>query len=210
LTRSTAPSDGSPTRGPNFRINDGKCDRAGRFWSGTVDTATFGAHGALYRLDPDHTSHRVAGSFVTPNGIAFSPDDRLMYWSDSRRGRVFAFDYDLETGNAWNRRLWLETDDSLGRPDGAAVDVDGCYWSARFAGGRVIRFRPDGRIDREIRLPVSQVTMCAFGGADLRTLFITTAREGLDAATLARQPLAGGLFAVDAGSQGLPEPRFND
>ena len=100
---------------------------------------------------------------------------------------------DIDSGSAWNRRLWLETDDSIGRPDGACVDADGCYWSARFKGGRVIRFTPDGRIDREIHLPCSQVTMCAFGGADLRTLFITTAREGLDAAALAREPLAGGI-----------------
>ena len=147
----------------------------------------------------------LADHALVGNGLAFSPDDRFMYWSDSRQGRVFAFDYDIETGSAWNRRLWLETDDSMGRPDGAAVDADGCYWSARFRGSRVIRFTPDGRIDREVQLPVSQVTMCAFGGSDLKTLFITTAAEHLEAP----EPLAGGIFALDAGVAGLPEPHFS-
>ena len=107
------------------------------------------------------------------------------------------------------RRIWLEKrEDAAGNPDGAAVDSEGCYWSARFFGGRVIRFTPDGRIDREVLLPVSRVTMCAFGGPDLKTLFITTAREGMSEADLVKEPLAGGLFAVNVGIAGLPEPRF--
>ena len=101
------------------------------------------------------------------------------------------------------------TDDEAGRPDGAAVDAEGGYWSARFRGGRVVRHRPDGTVDREIRLPVRRVTMCAFGGPELRTLYITTAREGMSAAELAAEPLAGGIFAVeDVGVRGLAEPRF--
>ena len=190
------------------RFNDGRCDRRGRFLASSMHEPRTVPQAALWQLDPVRGVRLLADHGLVGNGLAFSPDDRIMYWSDSPRGRVFVFDYDIETGSAWNRRLWVETDDSLGRPDGAAVDADGCYWSARFAGGRVIRFTPDGRIDREIHLPVSQVTMCAFGGPDLRTLFITTAREGLDDTALAKEPLAGGLFAVDAGVQGLPEPRF--
>ena len=194
---------------PENRFNDGRCDRRGRFLASSMHEPRNVPQGALWQLDPAKGVRLLADHALVGNGLAFSPDDRCMYWSDSRRGRVFRFDYDIETGSAWNQRLWLETDDSLGRPDGAAMDTDGCYWSARFAGSRVIRFTPEGRIDREIQLPVRQVTMCAFGGPDLRTLFITTAREGLDDPALAEQPLAGGLFAVDPGCQGLPEPRFN-
>jgi L-arabinonolactonase len=194
---------------PENRFNDGRCDRRGRFLASSMHEPRTVPQGALWQLDPAKGVRLLTDQALVGNGLAFSPGDRFMYWSDSRRHRVFRFDYDIDTGSAWNQRLWLESDDSQGRPDGAAMDTDGCYWSARFAGSRVIRFTPDGRIDREIRLPVSQVTMCAFGGADRRTLYITIAREGLDEAALAEQPLAGGIFAVDPGCQGLPEPRYN-
>lgn len=193
---------------PQNRLNDGRCDRRGRFFAGTMNEPRARRSGKLWRLDPDGTAKEMAHDVLVANGLAWSPDDRLMYWSDSRRGLVFQFDYDIETGTPSNRRIWLETDDSIGRPDGAAVDSEGCYWSARFMGGRVIRFRPDGTIDREIRLPVSRVTMCAFGGADLRTLYITTASEGMSPEDLKAEPEAGAIFAVDAGVAGLPEPRF--
>lgn len=194
---------------PENRLNDGRCDRRGRFLAGTMHEPRTVPQGALWQLDPEHGVRLLADHALVANGLAFSPDDKRMYWSDSRMGRVFTLDYDIDSGSAWNRRLWLQTDDSIGRPDGACVDADGCYWSARFKGSRVIRFTPDGRIDREIHLPCSQVTMCAFGGPGLKTLFITTAREGLDAAALAREPHAGGIFAVEAGVAGLPEPEFN-
>jgi L-arabinonolactonase len=193
---------------PDNRMNDGRCDRRGRFFAGSMHEPRTMPLGALWRLDPDGGVTHIADGVLVANGLAWSPDDRLMYWSDSRRGRVFRFDYDIDTGEVGNRRLWMQTDDSLGRPDGACVDADGCYWSARFMGGRVIRFTPDGRIDREIRIPVARVTMCAFGGPDLKTLFVTTAREGMSADELADEPLAGGLFAIDVGIAGLPEPRF--
>jgi sugar lactone lactonase YvrE len=194
---------------PENRFNDGRCDRRGRFLASSMHEPRTSPQGALWQLDPTKGVRLLADQALVGNGLAFSPDDRFMYWSDSRRHRVFRFEYDIETGSVWNQRLWLQSDDSQGRPDGAAIDTDGCYWSARFRGFRVIRFTPDGRIDREFRLPVSQVTMCAFGGSDLRTLFITTARENLNEAELAREPLAGGIFAVDPGCQGLPEPRYN-
>jgi L-arabinonolactonase len=193
---------------PDNRFNDGRCDRGGRFLAASMHEPRRRDDGALYSLAPDLGWQRIAGGVVVGNGLAFSPDDRLMYWSDSRRRRVFLFDYDIETGEARNQRLWMETADALGGPDGAAIDAEGCYWSARFWGGRVIRFSPDGRIDREIHLPVRRVTMCAFGGPDLRTLYITTARQGMSAAELAKEPLAGAIFALDAGIAGLPEPRF--
>ena len=190
---------------PENRFNDGRCDRRGRFLASSMHEPRTTPQGALWQLDPTRGVRLLADHALVGNGLAFSPDDKLLYWSDSRRGRVFRFDYDIDDGAAWNHRLWLETDDSLGRPDGAAIDADGCYWSARFRGSRVIRFTPGGRIDREIRFPVSQVTMCAFGGSDLKTLFVTTAAEHLDEP----EPHAGGIFAIDAGIKGLPEPRFN-
>ncbi len=193
----------------NNRFNDGRCDRRGRFLASSMHEERSVPQGALWQLDPEFGVRLLADHVLVGNGLAFSPDNTIMYWSDSRRGRVFTFDYDIETGSAWNRQLWLETDDSTGRPDGACVDSDGCYWSARFRGSRVIRFTPDGKIDREIALPVSQVTMCAFGGADLQTLFITSAREGLDEAALAAEPHAGGIFAVHVGVPGMAEPKFS-
>ncbi len=193
---------------PENRLNDGRCDRRGRFFAGTMNEPRTRRSGRLWRLDPNGSAREVADDVLVANGLAWSPDDRLMYWSDSRQRRVFRFDYDIDTGTPRNRQLWLETEESLGGPDGAAVDSEGCYWSARFRGGRVIRFRPDGSFDREIRLPVRRVTMCAFGGADLRTLYITTASEGMSPDELKAEPLAGAIFAVDAGVAGLPEPRF--
>jgi sugar lactone lactonase YvrE len=194
---------------PRNRFNDGRCDRRGRLFAGTMNEARDGAKGALWRLEAGRAPERVADGVAIANGLAWSPDDRVMYWADSPTSRVWQFDYDIETGSFRNRRLWLEERaEQPGFPDGAAVDSDGCYWSARFLGGRVIRFTPDGRVDREVLLPVSRVTMCAFGGPGLRTLYITTAREGMAEEDHAREPLAGGLFAVDVGIAGLPEPRF--
>lgn len=192
----------------DHRFNDGRCDPAGRFLAGSMNMARTAASGQLWRLDPDGAHMRVAGGVTIANGLAFSPDGKRMYWADSPAEKVYVFDYDLDSGTASNQRLWLEKGPAPGRPDGAAVDVDGCYWSARWVGGAVVRFTPAGVIDRIIRLPVSRVTMCAFGGPDLRTLYITTAREGMTAEELAREPLAGGLFVAEPGVQGLPEPLF--
>lgn len=193
---------------PENRFNDGRCDRMGRFWAGTMHEPRSRRDGALYRLDPDRSWTRKAADVMVANGLAWSPDNRIMYWSDSRRQIVFAFDFDADTGEPSNQREFLRLTDAQGRPDGAAVDVDGCYWSACFMGGKVIRFTPDGRADRTVELPVRDATMCAFGGPELRTLFITTSREALTPAEAAAQPQAGGIFAAEVGVQGLPEPRF--
>ncbi|HET6518244.1 MAG TPA: SMP-30/gluconolactonase/LRE family protein [Geminicoccaceae bacterium] len=194
---------------PENRFNDGRCDRRGRFWAGTMHEPRTRKDGSLYRLDPVGTWHWMADDVLVANGLAWSPDDRLMYWSDSRSGVVYLFDFDDHTGGIANRRVFARTtDEELGRPDGAAVDAEGGYWSARFRGGRVLRYLPDGTVDREIRLPARRVTMCAFGGPDLTTLYITTAREGMSTAELAAEPLAGGIFAAEVGVRGLVEPRF--
>jgi sugar lactone lactonase YvrE len=192
----------------DHRFNDGRCDPAGRFLAGSMNMARTAASGQLWRLGPDREAARLADGVTVANGLAFSPDGKLMYWADSPAETVYVFDYDAETGTPSNRRVWLEKGPAPGRPDGAAVDSDGCYWSARWLGGAVVRFTPAGRIDQIIRLPVSRVTMCAFGGPDLRTLYITTAREGMSAEDLEREPLAGGLFVAEPGVQGLPEPVF--
>jgi L-arabinonolactonase len=195
---------------PGTRLNDGRCDRAGRFWAGSMAEAVDRPVGALYRLEPDLSCHKAFGGFLCSNGLAFSPDDRVLYHADTRGRSVFAYDFDIETGRVGNKRLFCTTDDRLGegRPDGACVDEEGCYWSARCDGWRVVRHAPDGRVIRVVDVPVATVTMCAFGGEKLDILYVTTATDGRPPEDLTDQPLAGSLFAVDVGVRGLPEPRF--
>lgn len=192
----------------NTRFNDGRCDPAGRFWAGTMDQSFKSRTGSLYKLNADHSAEQMACDVIVSNGLAFSPDGRIMYWSDSRRSIVFAFDFDVEDGVISGKRVFIESTQDLGRPDGAAIDVDGCYWSAGYAGGSVVRYNPSGEIDRIIRLPVSQVTMCTFGGARFDTLFITSARIGMNEEALAQEPLSGSIFAILPGIHGLPEPEY--
>jgi len=190
------------------RLNDGRCDRAGRFWVGAMDLDKHRKIASLYRVDPDLSIHKVIDELIVSNGLAWSPDGNTMYHSDSRQNIIWAYDYDLETGVPGNRRVFAATNPEEGLPDGAAVDVEGFYWSAGVRGGRVIRYTPDGHIDRVIKLPVSLPSMCAFGGENLDILFITSAREFLSESELLKEPLAGGIFAIDAGVKGVPEPYF--
>ena len=193
---------------PGNRFNDGKCDACGRFWAGTMDDAIQQPTGVLYRLDPDGNVHRMDDGYVVTNGPAWSPDGRILYHNDTRERTVFAFNCDPETGAIDHKRVFVRTTEEEGYPDGLAVDSEGGVWLAHWGGWRVTRFTPAGHVDRVVRLPASQVTSCAFGGSDLRTLYVTTARTGLDAAALLDQPLAGGLFAVEVGIAGLPGHRF--
>ena len=195
---------------PGTRLNDGRCDRAGRFWAGSMAEAVDRPVGALYRLDPNLSCHKAFGGFLISNGLAFSPDDRILYHADTRARSVFAYDFDLETGGVANKRLFCTSDDRLGegRPDGACVDEEGCYWSARCDGWRVTRHAPDGRVIGQVDLPVAVPTMCAFGGENLDVLYITTATDGKAPEALSDQPLAGSLFACEPGVRGIPEPRF--
>lgn len=193
---------------PGNRFNDGKCDARGRFWAGTMDGACRQPTGALYRLDPNGNVHRMDDGYVITNGPAWSPDGRTLYHNDTMRRTVFAFACDPETGTIDDKRVFVRITEDDGYPDGMAVDSDGGLWLAHWGGSRVTRFTPKGRVDRVVRLPASQVTSCTFGGSDLRTLYVTTARIGLDAATLLDQPLAGGLFAVAVDIPGLPAHRF--
>ena len=195
---------------PGMRFNDGRCDRQGRFVAGTMvmNMSAGSSSGAVYSYQTSGGLTRLQGGFITPNGMGFSPDGRTMYLSDSHPTvqSVWAFDYDTETGTPSNRRLFIDMKPLPGRPDGAAIDEDGCYWICGNDAGLVHRFTPEGKLDRSLAVPVKKPAMCAFGGANLDTLFVTSIRpEGID---LSDQPLAGGVFALYPGVRGLPEPAF--
>ncbi len=194
---------------PGDRFNDGKCDRQGRFWAGTMDHEEGEARGDLYRLDRDDTVKRFPAGFVVTNGLGWSPDNKTMYFTDSAGRTIYAYDFDAATGDIEKRRIFARVDDDAGVPDGLTVDADGFVWGAHWDGWRVTRYDPTGQVERVVRLPVPRVTSCAFGGADLDVLYITSARIGLDAAALAEAPLAGGIFAMQPGVKGLIEPRFD-
>lgn len=191
----------------DHRFNDGKCDRQGRFFAGTMNDVTRAAVGTLYRLDADHACTPLFGGVRTPNSLAWSPDGTTMYFADSYLQAIFAHDFDVERGMPGPRRPFA-TIASPGMPDGSAIDADGCLWNAEYDGGRLVRYAPDGRIDRSVPMPVSRPTSCAFGGPGFTTLYVTTASQRLTADELKTQPLAGALLALDVGVSGLPEPRY--
>jgi L-arabinonolactonase len=194
---------------PRLRFNDGKCDRAGRFWSGTLDDVGFGPVGTLYRLGPDHRCAAMDSGFVLVNGLAWSPDDRFMYLADSRREVVYRYDFDLARGSIANRRPFISTEGIPGRVDGATVASDGTYWCAHVRGGQVAQYDPDGNLMRAIPLPVKYPLMCTFGGPDLTTLYVTTCLALVTPDEAADQPLAGALLAIHGtGCTGLAEPSY--
>jgi sugar lactone lactonase YvrE len=189
------------------RFNDGKLDRAGHFWAGTMDNDEQEASGALYRLDPDGNWARVDDDYRVTNGPAFSPDGRTMYHNDSARQVTYAFDLD-EAGNASNRRTFLQFGEGDGYPDGMTVDAEGCLWIAFWDGWSVRRFSPDGQLVDRIDVPTARPTSCAFGGPDLAQLYISSASIGLGKDELEQQPHAGALFVADPGVRGLADPPF--
>ncbi|MBH9551620.1 SMP-30/gluconolactonase/LRE family protein [Inhella gelatinilytica] len=193
------------------RYNDGKVDAVGRLWVGTIDDARRpDAH--LYRLNPGGAQAMAAG-ITTSNGLAWSPDAQHLYWADTKAHAIYRLPYDLATGAIGDRQVWAQfaaRDSSQplktygGRPDGAAVDAEGAYWVAMFEGQRLLRLSPAGTVLAEIQLPVRCPTMPCFGGADLRTLYITTAREGRSAEELKSQPWAGALLMLRVTVPGMP------
>lgn len=193
---------------PRNRFNDGKCDRAGRFWAASMDDSEAEPTGNLYRIEGLQRCTRVEGGFVIGNGLGWSPDNRVFYFTDSAARRIYAYDFAIDTGEISNRRVFAAVPEDAGFPDGLCVDADGHVWSAHWDGWRVTCYAPDGRIARVVPMPVPRPTSCAFGGEDLGTLFVTTARVGLDAAALARSPDSGAVLAIRTGAQGLPEPYF--
>ncbi len=190
----------------DMRFNDGRCDRQGRFLAGTMvlDMSLAAPLGQLYRLDAARGRlESLCDSLIVSNGLAFSPDGRTMYLSDSHPSRrvVWAFDYDIDDGVPHGRRVFIDMSVHAGRPDGAAVDAEGCYWICGNDAGVVHRFTPAGRLVKSIEVPVSKPAMCAFGGARLDTLFVTSiCKNG--------EPLSGAVFALNPGVAGLPEPRL--
>ena len=190
------------------RFNDGKCDRTGRFWAGTMDRRMSEPVGSLYRIDPDRSVHRMASGMKVSNGMAFSPDDRIFYHTDSRTGQIFAYDFDIGTGDIRNRRLHFDFAGRAGRADGFTIDAEGCLWAAEIDAGKIVRIDPRGKCVREIPLPTTRPTSAMFGGANLRTLYVTTMQHRLTEQQMAQQPQAGCLFAIELDVPGLAEPRF--
>ncbi len=195
-----------PEDGAGPTLNDGRCDAAGRFWCGSCDPAEVEPLGLLFRLDPDGSVHRMAGGLIVSNGIDWSPDGRVMYHTDSGTGRITAYDHDPATGAIERPRTFVQDDDGV--PDGLLVDAEGCIWSAKWDGWRVVRYAPDGTIERTLPVPAQRPTALALGGPDLRTLYVTTARYDLDAAALREQPLAGRTLVQDVDVRGRPTALF--
>lgn len=192
------------------RFNDGMVDPKGRFIAGTVDETREKGSAGLYRYDRNGLA-RLADGLLTSNGVAFSPDGLRLYHADTLRYRLYTYDYAPETGIASNRQVFARfgSDTDPGRPDGGAVDVEGCYWTALFEGGRVQRYSADGVLLAEYPVPAKCPTMVTFGGADMRTLYCTSASIGRSDSEIADFPLSGGLFAMRIDVAGLPKPLFN-
>ena len=194
---------------PENRFNDGKCDSRGRLWAGTTRVRHDEPAGFLYRLDADLTVNRKLDDVWISNGLAWSRDDRTMYYIDSPTSEVVAFDFNASTGEIANERLVIEIPEGGGSPDGMTIDEEGMLWVALWDGWRVIRVNPErGEIIDEVRLPVARPTSCVFGGANLDELYITTASTRMPAEELAKQPLAGGIFRCKPGVRGLPAYEF--
>jgi sugar lactone lactonase YvrE len=193
---------------PGQRMNDGKCDPAGRFWAGTMAIDERPGAGALYRLDPDGRVHRMLANVTISNGLDWSEDGRLMYYVDTPTGSIDIFDFDVATGAIANRRSLARVAPGEGWPDGLTLDADGYLWVALWSGGAVRRYAPDGTLDRIVKVPTTYPTSCAFGGPDLGDLYITTAATALTPEERQREPLAGGLFRCRPGVQGRPAHRF--
>jgi sugar lactone lactonase YvrE len=193
------------------RMNDGKCDSRGRFWAGTMAIDHTPNAGTLYRLDRTDGDEAVSVIFsgiTVANGLDWSPDNRLMYYIDSPTQRIDVFDFDRESGALANRRVFVEIPAADGLPDGMTVDAEGHVWVALFRGAKVRRYRPDGEIDLEVKVPVTLVTSCAFGGRNSEDLYITTARHRLTPKEAAEQTTAGGVFVCRPGPVGRLPFRF--
>lgn len=191
---------------PTSRLNDGRCDRQGRFWVGSMDRSD-PKGGSLYCYHPNGTLHRLFGGIQIPNGLAVSPDGRNLHFCDSPTGQLTLRALDPHTGLLGPPSLFAVCE-RPGSPDGAVYDADGCLWVVHYEGARVTRYTPDGRIDRVIALPVPCPTACCFGSDGLDTLFVTSARIGLKEEALRDAPLSGSIFAIFPGVRGLPEPAF--
>jgi sugar lactone lactonase YvrE len=197
----------SPSLDENMRFNDGKCDRRGRFWVGSMNDVTRAPVGTLYCIESANDCRPVFGGIRVPNGLCWNPTGDIMYFADSDLHAMDAYTLDAASGKVLERRPFSNTVKPA-VPDGATVDAEGHVWLAEYGGWRVIRYAPDGRMSRVLKMPVKNPTSCTFGGPDLRTLFITTASQRLTDQEKIDQPLAGALLSIDVGVQGLPDSAF--
>ncbi len=206
-TGETALEAAPPGHEPAHRFNDGKCDPAGRFWAGTMESPA--GKGALFRLDTDLSVHRMADGIAIANGLAWGPDGKTMYYIDTATRRIDVFDYDNASGAIGNRRPVATVPEEHGLPDGMTIDDEGMLWVAHWDGWCVCRWDPrSGKLVRKVEMPVQRPTSCAFGGPDFDVLYVTSATVELEAAALAEQPQAGGIFAFRPGVGGLPALEF--
>jgi sugar lactone lactonase YvrE len=189
----------------NTQFNDGAVDRKGRFWAGTLGDSY---NNSLYRLDPDLSIHCMDTGFDISNGMGWSPDNKVMYFTDSSPGIIYAYDFDLATGSIANRRKFVERKGLEGVPDGLTVDAQGFVWSAVWGGHCLERYDPSGKLERRIDLPVGWPTNMAFGGKNLDELYITSALYEIPVEERHRYPLDGSLFCIKGLARGLPEPSF--
>lgn len=193
---------------PGNRFNDGKCDRKGRLWAGTLAIDASADQGRLWRYDADGRATEMDRGFHVSNGLGWSPDDKTFYFTDTAKQTIYAYDFDLDSGEIANRRVFVTVPEKEGKPDGLTVDAQGFVWSVHWDGWCVTRYDPQGKVDRVINLPVPRPTSAVFGGPDLQTLFVTSARIRLSAAQLVDAPLSGSVFAIDTGIKGLSDPMF--
>jgi sugar lactone lactonase YvrE len=197
---------GNPEEGKtNTQFNEGAVDRLGRFWAGTYGDPF---KNSLYRLDPDLSIHRMDTGFDISNGMGWSPDNQVMYFTDSTPGIIYAYDYDLATGSITNRRKFVDRSGQNGVPDGLTVDADGFIWSAVWGGSCIERYDPEGKLERRIHLPVQCPTSMAFGGQDLDELYITSALYEIPKEERPHYPADGNLYRIKGIAKGIAEPKF--
>lgn len=193
---------------PKHRFNDGRCDTEGRFIAGTMNPDKNQTFGRFYQLNKNHQIKALVGRSWTCNGLAFSPDGKTLYWSDTPQRTIYRCDYDLQTGAVSNQRIFYQVAKNRGRPDGATVDSLGNYWSALYAGGEILCISPYGKLLHSLKVPVTNPTMLTFGGSNLQTMYITSACQKMTKEQLTANPMEGQLLSCPAPYPGLIEPRF--
>lgn len=191
---------------PRNRFNDGKCDRQGRFWFGSLSRDQTQA--SLYRYDPDGSLHLMETGLTISNGLGWSPDQKTFYLTDSPLKQIYAYNFDAATGKISDRRIFVDLSSESFYPDGLAIDIQGNIWSAMWDGWCVICFNPKGEEISRIQLPIQRPTSCTFGGEDLRTLYVTSACVGLSEEEIEKSFYSGDLFAVETNAVGLPTDSF--
>lgn len=187
-------------------MNDGKCDRVGRFWFGVASRDVENPMGGLYRLDPNGQIMQMESGITISNGLGFSPDDKKFYYTDGLKYRIYEYDFDLRNGSMSRRKIFLQLEKSPVEPDGLTVDREGYVWEAQWNSGYIFRYSPEGELDQTIQMPVARPTSCIFGGPDMGTLYITSCSHSPSETPF--PPPAGALFAIQTPVKGLPEPSF--